>query len=48
MSFHNSASSLEWELGNFDPFVRCYDMRLFSSDDPPLASWYSFNWFIEI
>lgn len=48
MSFHVSNCTLEWELKNFDPFVRCFDMKFSSSDYPPLASWYNFNWFIEI
>lgn len=48
MSFHKSNCSLEWELSNFDPFVRCHDLKFDMSDDPPMASWFNFNWFIEL
>lgn len=48
MHFAQSSCTLEWELMNFDPFVRNSTFEFAVSDDPPLAAWYNFNYFYEL
>lgn len=48
MHFVKSNSTLEWELSNFDPFVRCFDFKLKHVDDPSLAAWYNFNVYCDL